>query len=237
MDRQAWREALLEIMERKDHWAWPKFTSGQVSAKTLHIHFEQEYATYVRDFAIFLGRAYVQCPSAAVRRELAANLYEEETGALSVGHPHAELFLRYPKGLDMNLARFENVQLLPAAARYRAFLDEATLEAGWEVATAVTTLFLEGTNDDRSAIEPKGTPQAPPPLADHPLVKHYGLPIEALELTRAHRMVEGDHRISAWHIVVDHVEPLAYAQVLVAMQNALDHWLDYRDDVARACGL
>ena len=36
-------------MERKVHWAWPSFTTGLVPAERLHIHLEQEYATYVRD--------------------------------------------------------------------------------------------------------------------------------------------------------------------------------------------
>ena len=44
------REALLQIMERKKHWAWKDFTSGKVPKDRLHYHFEQEYETYVRDF-------------------------------------------------------------------------------------------------------------------------------------------------------------------------------------------
>ena len=87
------------------------FTQGKVARERLHVHLEQEYATYVRDFAVLIGRAYVQCPVPAARRELAENLYEEETGGLSRGRPHAELFLEYPRGLGMDLARFEDVQL------------------------------------------------------------------------------------------------------------------------------
>ena len=32
----------------------------------------------------------------------------------------------------------------------------------------------------------------------HPLVKHHGLPLEHLALTKAHREVEGEHRAAAW---------------------------------------
>ena len=64
-------EALLQVMERKEHWAWPAFSSGLVPRELLHIHFEQEFATYVRDFPMLLGRAHAQCPVAEVRRELA----------------------------------------------------------------------------------------------------------------------------------------------------------------------
>ena len=109
-------EALLQVMEAKSHWAWPAFTAGEVPADRLHIHFEQEYATYVRDFPVLVGWAYVQCPIASVRRDLAENLFEEETGGLVAGRPHPELFLEYPRGLGMDMSRFDDVELLPAAA-------------------------------------------------------------------------------------------------------------------------
>ncbi|MGV3623627.1 MAG: iron-containing redox enzyme family protein, partial [Archangium sp.] len=98
MTRDGFRESLLAVMERKQHWAWPHFTSGRVDTSKLHVHLEQEYAVFVRDFPVLVGRAYVQCPIPEVRRELAENLYEEETGGLHAGRPHPELFLEYPKG-------------------------------------------------------------------------------------------------------------------------------------------
>src|SRR5262245_60345609 len=70
MELDAFREGLLGVMERKVHWAWPLFNAGVVPADLLHIHFEQEYATYVRDFPVLVGWAYVQCPIAEVRRDL-----------------------------------------------------------------------------------------------------------------------------------------------------------------------
>jgi pyrroloquinoline-quinone synthase len=231
------REALLRVMERKVHWAWPAFTSGRVPRDRLHVHFEQEYATYVRDFPVLVGRAYVQCPIAAVRRELAENLYEEETGGLAAGRPHPELFLLYPKGLGMDLSRFLRVVLLPQAAAYRAFLDDATQRRGWEVAAAVTTIFIEGTEHERGELDPAAPRRPQPPLREHPLVRHYGLPIEDLALTRAHRQVEGNHRQAAWNVVLHHVAEEARARVVESMEEALLRWHAYRDDVAAACGL
>ncbi len=224
-------------MERKRHWAWPSFTFGKVAKALLHIHLENEYGVYIRDFARLLGRAFVQCPIPAVRAELAENLFEEETGKLSQGRPHAELFLAYPRGLGMDLSRFGSVDLLPAASRYRAEIDAATTDRGWDVATAVTTIFLEGTEYERGEIE-DGAPRRPaPPLSEHPLVKHYGLPLEDLELVRAHRMVEGGHRQSAWRIVLDYVEADRRATVVAAMERTLLMWSAYRDAVADACGV
>jgi len=237
VDIAEFRESLLRVMEQKVHWAWPLFTSGRVPRELLHTHFEQEYATYVRDFPVMVGWAYVQCPIAEVRRELAENLYEEETGGLVAKRPHPELFLEYPRGLGMDLARFSRVELLPGAAAYRSLLDDLTQHHGWEVAAAVTTLFIEGTDHERGEIDPNAPKRPALPLERHPLVVHYGLPLESLALTKAHRSVEGNHRQAAWRIVLEHVPGTSRAAVVTAMERVLPAWKGYRDAVADACGL
>ena len=237
MDRDAFREALLTVMEEKTHWAWSAFSTGLVPAPLLHVHLEQEYATYVRDFPVLVGRAYVRCPVPAVRRELAENLYEEETGGLVAGRPHPELFLEYPRGLGMDLTRFDDVKLLPGAAAYRGFLDDATESRGWEAAAAVVTIFVEGTPFERGELDESAPKRPSPPLEQHPLVKFYGLPLEHLALTKAHRQVEGHHRAAAWRILLDHVPSRARTGVVTTMREALVAWRRYRDDVAIACGL
>jgi pyrroloquinoline-quinone synthase len=231
------RDALLGVMERKDHWAWPLFTSGKVARERMHVHFEQEFETYVRDFPVMVGWAYVQCPDAVARRDLIENVYEEETGGLVAGRPHPDLFLEYPRGLGMDLGRFERITLLPEAADYRAVLDACCQRRGWEVAAAVTTLFIEGTAYERGELDAKAPKRPEPALEDHPLVKHYGLPLESLALTKAHRKVEGSHRRSAWSVILDHVAAERRAAVLASMEEALAGWLRYRDAVAVACGL
>lgn len=237
MDRDAFREALLAIMERKVHWAWPMFTSGKVAKERLYVHFEQEYATYVRDFPVMVGWAYVQCPIADVRRDLAENLYEEETGGIIAGKPHPDLFLEYPRGLGMDLGRFARIELLPAARAFRALLDDFTQRRGWSQACAVATIFLEGTDHERGELDPSAPRRPAPPLEQHPLVVHYGLPVDALALTKAHRGVEGEHRAAAWRIVLDHIPESERAGVIHAMEQTLAGWLAYRDEVAAACGL
>lgn len=236
MDRETFREQLLGVMERKTHWAWPAFTTGRVAKDRLHFHFEQEYGTYVRDFPILVGRSYIRCPIAEIRRSLAENLYEEETGGLVAGKPHPELFLEYPRGLGMDLSRFDKIQLLPAAQRYREFLDDATQSFGWDIAAAIVTVFVEGSSDERSALNGAAC-KAPPPLEEHPLVKHYGLSVDRLALTKAHRQVEGNHRAAAWKAILDHVAPLRRGAVVRVMEDALRSWLLYRDEVALICGV
>ena len=223
-------------MDDKTHWAWPAFTSGLVPRALLHVHLEQEYATYVRDFPVLVARAYVGCPIAEARRELIANVYEEETGGLFAGRPHPELFLEYPRGLGMDLERFRAPTLLPAARLFRALVDDTTLHRGWGVAACVTTLFLEGTANERRDLEAV-RPHSLPPLEEHPLVRHYGLPLEHLALTKAHRAVEGDHRRGAWRVVLDFIEPDARNTAVASMREVLRAWHAYRDEVASACGI
>ena len=237
MTLEEFRERLLHVMEHKVHWAWAHFTSGRVAKSRLHIHFEHEYATYVRDFPVLVAWAYVQCPDPAARRELIENVYEEETGALVAGRPHPELFLEYPRALGMDLARFADPPLLPAARRWRALLDDCTQRRGWAVAAAVTTLFLEGTSHERGELDPSSPRRPAEPLERHPLVVHYGVPVEALALTKAHRGVEGSHRAAAWKVILDHVPADAREAIVIAMEEVLAGWLVYRDEVAVACGL
>lgn len=237
MNRSDFQEALLQIMERKVHWAWPAFSQGRVPKDKLHIHLENEFGVYVRDFPVLVARAYVKCPIAAVRRELAENIYEEECGGIAAGRPHPELFLLYPKGLGMDLSRFERVELLPEARTYRQTLDDLTLNEDWSVAAAVTTLFLEGTPYERGELDPDAPKRPESALEDHPLVKYYGLPLEDLALTKAHRQIEGEHRGAAWRVLLDHVPDERRAAVVDAMGKMLAAWLDYRDGVARACGI
>lgn len=224
-------------MEAKEHWAWSSFTDGTVKKELLHHHFEQEYETYVRDFPVLIGWAYVQCPIAEARCELAENLFEEETGGLAAGRPHPELFMEYPKGLGMDLARFEKIELLPAARDYRAAVDDCTQNRGWSVAAAVTTLFIEGTKYERGEVDESAPKRPEAALEDHPLVRHYGLPLEGLALTKAHRKVEGAHRKSAWQVILDCVPEGDRETVIVGMKEVLLAWKAYRDEVAVACGL
>jgi len=137
----------------------------------------------------------------------------------------------------MDLTRFEKVELLPAAAALRSVLDDLTQHHGWEVAAAVTTLFLEGTSHERGEVDDSAPRRPVEPLERHPLVVHYGLPLDGLALTKAHRKVEGNHRASAWRCLLGHTAPAARPPVVAAMREVLAAWLSYRDGVATACGL
>ncbi len=237
------REELLAIMDRKHHWAYASFAGGALSRPQLLVHYRHEYLVYVRDFPALLGKALgVTPPIDDVRAALAENLYEEQTGGISRTAGHPRLFLRMMEGLGFAAADFADggPALHPAASRYAGFLRARAGAAPWQAAVALLTIFVEGSVNERAELA--GTyarKTGEDAVRDHPLVKHYGCPPAAMQLTRAHAAVEGGHRRDAWRVVLDHVrdgEPQARA-VVEACEEALEAWTAYRDGVAERMGL
>lgn len=235
-------ERLLGIMDRKDHWAWSSFRSKAMSKDQLKIHFRQEYAVYVRDFPVLLARILGKNPPPDVRRMLAANIYEEDTGGLSLGRSHPELFLAMMKGLGYDPADFTRVPLLPAARTYRSWLDNVSSKRNWLLGLATMTIFVEGSLNDRREILHPAPPTTSAEIEDivknHPLVLNQGLSPADLDLVRAHQMVEAGHRHAAYEAVLRQaVTPQQRQAVLSCLREALGYWLRYRDGIAGACGL
>lgn len=237
-------QRLLAIMDQKHHWAWPSFTRPGLSRAQLLVHFRHEYATYVRDFPILLSRTLGQVPDFIdVRRSLAENIYEEQTGGLSKSAPHPELFLRMMEGLGFSRAEFEEraleKELHPAARSYRDWLLTKASAAPWQAATALLTIFVEGSVNERGELA--GTYvrlKGEAAVMRHPLVVHYGCPPHAMHLVRAHGDVEGGHRADAWRMVLEHTKDDAVAQAAVeTCMDALARWQRYRDGVAERMGL
>ncbi len=240
---RSFQERLLAVMDRKHHWAWPVFSGNRITLDQLKIHFQQEFAVYVRDFPLLLGRLYAQNPPDEIRRELAANLYEEETGGLSVGRSHPALFVEMMKGLGFTPADFERVRLLPASRAYRQWLDTATTRRSWIEGLAVMTIFVEGSVKERQELEeeaaghhPKSPEEIETVIRNHPLVRFHGVDPKAMDLIRAHQQVEHGHRLAAWQMVLRAAaSPSQQRAVFAAIEKSLKLWLRYRDGVARAC--
>ncbi len=236
------RNQLLNLMSRKDHWAWPKFVGPTITKAQLNIHYQQEYAVYVRDFPVYLARIYGKNPPLLVRKMLAENIFEEDTGQLSLGFSHPQLFITMMKGLGFHGKAFDQITLLPATRRYRKWLDRMSDHKDWVVGAAVMTIFVEGSMHDRAEMSrparPKTAKQISTKIANHPLVTYHGVKSEAMDLIRAHQMVEGGHRHDAYAMVVNHAKSRTQQDyILATLQKTLDLWLRYRDGVARACGL
>jgi len=233
------QDDLLAIMDRKNHWAWRHFNEGHASRAQLLLHFQQEFDVYVRDFPVLLSRVHARCPHAEVRQDLAENLYEEETGKLSKGAPHPELFQVMMEGLGFPRARFSGIERIPEAAAYRAWIDMVTTRRPWIEGATLVTIFIEGSVDDRrrvTAAEPEDPVDVERELRANALVRHYGVDPRFLDLKRAHHMVETGHRKMAWKMVLDHASsPRVADRVRQILRRSLDLWLLYRDGVARAC--
>src|SRR3990167_2665554 len=153
------REEILRLMDRKHHWALPSFADGTVTVDQLKRHFQQEYGVYVRDFPVFLARIHGQNPPAPVRRMLADNIYEEDTGGLSLGKSHPELFLTMMEGLGFAAKDFEQVRPLPASRAYRAWLDRISKQPTWVQGAAALTIFVEGRVKNRKELPELSKPK------------------------------------------------------------------------------
>jgi len=235
------QERLLRILERKNHWAWPWFAEGRVPLPRLLPHFQQEWAVYVRDFPQLLARVMGHASTPQdVRAMLAANIYEEQTGGISGRTSHPELFLRMMEGCGFSRAGFEEVELLPAANRYRMLLDESSGLDHWVVGAAVLTIFVEGSVNERRELEkttPESDEEIEAAIRQHALVRIHGVDPKFLELQRVHKKVEGGHRQDAWKMVLDHTPATLEDYVVQMVERALERWLAYRDDVAQVCGI
>ena len=236
------REQLLAVMDRKHHWAWPSFSGNTLRKDQLKIHFQQEYAVYVRDFPVFLARIHGQNPPPDVRGMLARNIYEEDTGGLSLSRSHPDLFNEMMQGLGYPAKDFQDIPLLPASRRYRNWLDRVSATRDWVIGAAALTIFVEGSINDRQEIQEPSKPKTQSEIEDivrqHPLVQYHGLSPDCLDLVRAHQLVEAGHRQDAYAMILSHArEPNRQEAVLVCLKKTLHLWLRYRDGVAHACGL
>ena len=242
LSRNQFRDRLLGIMAQKHHWAWPQFANNGITKDQLKLHFQQEYEVYVRDFPVFLARIHGQNPPAEVRRMLAENIYEEDTGRLSLGKSHPTLFLTMMKGLGYKVREFERITLLPASHRYRVWLDRLSAHHNWVIGAAVLTIFVEGSIHDRKEIlnpsKAKTRKEIEALVTHHPLVRHHHVSPHCMDLIRAHQMVEAGHRQDAYQMVANYARDRRQQEaVLATLQKILALWLRYRDGIAHACGL
>ncbi|MDP9002941.1 MAG: iron-containing redox enzyme family protein [Myxococcota bacterium] len=230
-------------MDGKHHWAYPALARAGLGREQLLAHFRHEYLVYVRDFPVLLARALGLVPPIDdVRRSLAENLYEEQTGGLSGTAAHPRLFLRMMEGLGFDAGQFtdDDTWLHPAARCYRDFLRERAAATPWQAALALLTIFVEGSVNERAELA--GTfarRRGEEAVREHPLVKHYGCPPEAMDLARAHAQVEGGHREDAWRMLLAHASETSEEGRLAVetCEQALTRWHRYRDGVAEKMGL
>jgi pyrroloquinoline-quinone synthase len=231
------RESLLRVLDRKHHWYWDHLHGPAATRDQLLVHFQQEWEVHVRDHPAFLRRVHDRCPYPDVRSDLIKSLEEKERGTKSGGTSDRELYLLMMEGLGFSRKDFTGVSLLPAAAAYRRWIDEAT-QAWWLVGGAVARVFVEGSVKDRSHLM-NGHPS--PSCGDedspqHPLVVHHGLDPRALELWRAQRQAVARGRHGAYRMTVGRaLTASARRVILAAVEQSLELWEAYREELALRC--
>jgi len=236
------RGRLFDVLRRKHHWATPLFNGNKTTQQQLNIHYHQEYVVYIRDFAILLARILGKNPPWEVRRKLAAMIYEEETGCLTLGRPHRELFLEMMMGLGLDRAGFRDVELLSNSWAYREWLDTICQEEDWLVGGTVLTLFVGGTDHDPEDVvtpQPKKTSaEIEDVINKHPLLQYHGLSSSCMDYIRVHEMAEFGCRREAYEMITRHATELdVQERILTRIDEGLRHWSRYQDGIARACGL
>ncbi len=242
LPRASFQERLLALMDQKHHWAWPVIMGPGISKDQMRIHYQQEYHVYVRDFPVLLARVHGQNPPPDVRRMLAENIYEEDTGGLSFGRSHPELFNEMMRGLGFDPAEFDRAKLFPASAQYRRWLEKVTASRDWVIGAAALAVFVEGSVKDRKEIlepsKPKTEAEIEAYVDAHPLVCHHRIDRNHMDLIRAHQKVEAGHRQDAYTMVTTYALTRAQQNaVLACVKTGLRLWMRYRDGVAKACRL
>ncbi len=236
------RERMMETISRKQHWSTPHFNGSAVTRAQFNVYFRQEYAVYIRDFSVLLARIAGKNPPWRIRRHLATTIYEEETGRLSLGTPHQELFLQMMMGLGYERAEFRDVALLSRSYAYREWLDGICEQEEWIAGAAVLMIFVEGSAHDREDVLTREAPQSKPDIEDlvrrHPLVTYHGLLPEHLDLVRVREMVGPRNRPVVYDLIAEEaVGSGTQSLVLEKLEKGLKMWLQYRDGVAQACGI
>jgi pyrroloquinoline quinone (PQQ) biosynthesis protein C len=240
------KERLLKIMDQKDHWGWKQVSGPHVNKKQLLVHFQQEFDVFVRDFPIFLARVLGRIDRGDFRdlkRELAENIYEEQTGGLSakISHnlSHPDLFLKMMRGLGYKDKDFKNIALLPTSLAYRSYLDLITLTKDWRIGAAALTLWVEGSREDRARLKKDYKPvgNLSEKIKSHSLYKFHGLKEKDMDLVKAHHAIEGSHRKSAWETVLRCIPKTMEDEIIETMSNCLELWMLYRDGICLEMGL
>lgn len=237
--RSTLRERLLAVMDRKTHPAWLAFGKGEAPRDAILGAYQQEWEVYMRDFPVLLARVLGNVPPdlPSVRVHLAETLYEEQTGGVSRSAPHTALFLRLmTEGLGAPRADFDEVTLTPSSQALREWLDEVTRSETWILGAAVLGVFMEGSSQDRAVLDgPRAMrtqSDVDERVAQHPLVRHYKVPLEAMEAARVHLRFDPIRRHDAWKMVLDHAKGEEHDLLVTTIETTLDRWLAYRGELA-----
>src|SRR5579862_8870708 len=108
VDRIDERIAAKRLLDHPFYSAWSK---GELTREALQKYAEQYYH-WVQAFPTWLSATHANAPDAGMRREILANLIDEERGAAN----HPELWLRFCDALGLDREAVRRAELLPETA-------------------------------------------------------------------------------------------------------------------------
>ena len=219
----------IVAQRKKPHSFEVLVSSGRASRKQVECYLAQHYI-FKREFPRFLAGIIAKCPVVDIRRELATNLYEEETGLLSKSAPHPELWLRMCASVGFDEQRLRNATPLAGTAAILDWLETATVKLSWIEGAAAVNIGLEALSPD--VLE--NLKRNPP--GEFWLVRHYGKgTVPDTEFSRVHRELEEGHGEVGYTLLSAHAQTANDRQrAIAAIDRTIDAWKVFNDSMAAA---
>ncbi len=204
------------------HPIWLKVADGVPTRDRMKI-FAQQFFLQVVEFPRAVSALHTACPFPEERRALAENLWEEETGAISGGAPHPELFLRFSRAFDVPDEEMWGAKPLPGTTALIDWFELSTRNRDFIEGAAAITLAAEGQVMGNFG-----------PFA-RKLEAHYGLTEEQVSFWDVHEIADADHSDVGDHIVIKFASTDAMQQrVLAAVDHSLAMWWQFFDGMEMA---
>ncbi|OLC16615.1 MAG: hypothetical protein AUH29_04645 [Candidatus Rokubacteria bacterium 13_1_40CM_69_27] len=228
LDAKAFGAALLEeVRERRSfggHPLWFKIAEGRLSRPALG-EFAKQFFLQVVEFPRAVSALHSRCPDLAERVKLAESVYEEETGRLSGGKPHPELFLDFAAGAGVPRQEMLGATPLPSTAALIHWFEYSTKLLPFHEGVAAINLAAEG-----QVVGAFG------PFA-RALQKHYGLSEAAVAFWDIHELADAEHSDVGDHIVVRHATTAErHEAVRRAVRTSLAMWWQFFDGMDKSFG-
>jgi pyrroloquinoline-quinone synthase len=143
-------------------------------------------------FERYVAALFYNCPAPAFRRNLASNLYEEVTGALSKTDGHLELMQKFLLAIDISPEEMERAEPLPETRALLEFRRELVEDrARYHMGAAAVMIASEGqTIQMESGVAPHKA-----------LAALYGLSDDAIQFFSVHAQEDVEHVREGFDIV------------------------------------
>jgi len=219
------------VVERKKPHPFEMLVSGGGATRQQVFCYLSQHYVFKREFPRFLAGIIANCPEPSIRAELAAILYEEETGKLSRSAPHPELWLRLCASAGFDARALRDSQPLPGTSAILSWLETATVRMSWLEGAAAVNIGLEALPPSTLEQLKRSRP------GDFWLIRHYAQKTATpdLEFSRVHRELEEGHGDIGYVILAKHARtPEDQAKALAAINKTLDMWKVFNDSMAAA---